>query len=629
MGSLGSTEQPMAIAVRAAHAQSAVSKHLLEKYKKEYNKPHVTELPTVDNVIVDPHTHTHDGDDTGGGSGPDTSKKICIIGAGAAGLAAAMSLHECGFYNIDILEASERAGGRLFTYEFSDDETCKHNYCDIGAMRIPDIPRMQPTLALLDKLGIKRTPYYYNLKDLSEKESGKIVPTMWWFQNSRPESKRFLDTMDTLLLKCGFLTKDPRDEKKRIAGDFEVAYKIFMKDETELDKIKLDSLSTRQYLLREGYSYHDTLHAELATSGRNGTFDQALLETICDYLDFQQAQTADWYRVEGGMKVLVDAMVAKVAEHPETKLRKNTPVVALKNDKEKKKIYVTTKGKEPEEYDAVFNTTAMPCLERMDISELGLPIKILTGIRSLHYDNSAKVTIKFRKAWWMDWLKVPGGVSATDLPISNIVYPSFDIAEGEPAVLLASYSWSQDAIRMAALFHNTKPGDGHNVDDEVVTQVLKNIEQVWSKSGMENPPSYEFLRDMYVDHFAWSWDQDKYTGGAFALFGPGQFQDFYADFQDPHCQGKFLMCGEAISVEHAWISGALKSAYCAVLKWTRKRDLNCGRGDICQTLLKKSILGGGKGQHPLELDESLLYWTVKLQDVDLEKATTKPAAVAA
>lgn len=365
--------------------------------------------------------------------------------------------------------------------------------------------------------------------------------------------------------------------------------------------------------------------------GRNGSFDQALLETVCDWLDFQEASAGKWFRIEGGMKVLVQAMVDKVLSKPQTTIKYSTPVIALKNNDGNKTMSVTTEDGTTKEYDVVFNTTALACLQRMDIAQLGLPQKILTGIRSLHYDNSAKVAIKFKKAWWTGYLKSPGGVSASDLPISNIVYPSFDVADGEPAVLLASYAWSQDAIRLGSLFNNGQPGDKPNVDALIVTQVLKNIAEVWSKSGMENPPSYKDLRDMYIDHFAFSWDQDRYTGGAFALFGPGQFKDFYGPFQDPHCQGKFFICGEAISVEHAWISGALNSAYTATLKWVRQQDLKAKtKPDVTgQYKLKCSVFGGGEHQHPAEFNENILYWCVKLKDVVVEHdAATAPATAA-
>ncbi|KAK2585862.1 hypothetical protein KPH14_010456 [Odynerus spinipes] len=53
--------------------------------------------------------------------------KILIIGAGAAGIAAAKRLLEKGFQNVTILEASDRIGGRIHTVEFSN------NVVDLGA----------------------------------------------------------------------------------------------------------------------------------------------------------------------------------------------------------------------------------------------------------------------------------------------------------------------------------------------------------------------------------------------------------------------------------------------------------------------------------------------------------------
>lgn len=63
---------------------------------------------------------------------------IGIVGAGAAGLSIAVILQKIGFTNVTILEASERIGGRIYTYEFQERTPCDHNYYDVGAMRIPD-----------------------------------------------------------------------------------------------------------------------------------------------------------------------------------------------------------------------------------------------------------------------------------------------------------------------------------------------------------------------------------------------------------------------------------------------------------------------------------------------------------
>lgn len=51
-------------------------------------------------------------------------------------------------------------------------------------------------------------------------------------------------------------------------------------------------------------------------------------------------------------------------------------------------------------YNGVFNTTTLSCLQRMDLSDLTLTYEQKAAIRSLHYDSSAKVAIRFSCAWW-------------------------------------------------------------------------------------------------------------------------------------------------------------------------------------------------------------------------------------
>jgi len=65
--------------------------------------------------------------------------KFCIVGAGVAGLYTAFILEKLGI-DYEILEASDRIGGRIFTHHFTED---KHDYYDIGAMRFPNNPIMK------------------------------------------------------------------------------------------------------------------------------------------------------------------------------------------------------------------------------------------------------------------------------------------------------------------------------------------------------------------------------------------------------------------------------------------------------------------------------------------------------
>jgi NADPH-dependent 2,4-dienoyl-CoA reductase/sulfur reductase-like enzyme len=81
----------------------------------------------------------------------DGPTKVCIIGAGAAGLFTAMlfdylnsTLSKVGFnVDYDIFEAGKEVGGRLYTYPFTEiTEQNPHDYYDVGAMRFPNNPVM-------------------------------------------------------------------------------------------------------------------------------------------------------------------------------------------------------------------------------------------------------------------------------------------------------------------------------------------------------------------------------------------------------------------------------------------------------------------------------------------------------
>lgn len=89
---------------------------------------------------------------------------ICIIGAGVAGLRTAMQLDRLGL-QYEIIEASDRHGGRVYTYHFEGKENhdpekpedCKfHDYYDVGAMRFPRIKVMDPVFKLFKDLDLDR-----------------------------------------------------------------------------------------------------------------------------------------------------------------------------------------------------------------------------------------------------------------------------------------------------------------------------------------------------------------------------------------------------------------------------------------------------------------------------------------
>lgn len=96
---------------------------------------------------------------------------ICIIGAGTAGLYAAMILEDLGL-KYEILEASDHVGGRILTHRFNGDigydapynTPERYDYFDIGAMRFPKIPFMDRVFDLFKRVKIDRLLIPYNFR---------------------------------------------------------------------------------------------------------------------------------------------------------------------------------------------------------------------------------------------------------------------------------------------------------------------------------------------------------------------------------------------------------------------------------------------------------------------------------
>jgi monoamine oxidase len=176
------------------------------------------------------------------------------------------------------------------------------------------------------------------------------------------------------------------------------------------------------------------------------------------------------------------------------------------------------------------------------------------AIRECHYMPSFKAFITFKKQFWIElgqrqgYAKDQGlGAASTDRANRQIIYPSYgyDAQQG----VLQIYCWAEDAQRLGALS-----------DEERVNECLKGIAYLYPDGNVyENFAGYK----PEVTTKTWYWDSHA-GGGAFALFNPSQFKNIYPTLLTPEFDGHLNFAGEACSVHHGWIVGALDSAYNAV-----------------------------------------------------------------
>ncbi|HET8679037.1 MAG TPA: FAD-dependent oxidoreductase, partial [bacterium] len=156
------------------------------------------------------------------------------------------------------------------------------------------------------------------------------------------------------------------------------------------------------------------------------------------------------------------------------------------------------------------------------------------AIRQLHYDASAKIFFQCGRRFWEEDEGIFGGGTVTDLPVRNIYYPEHGRDTGR-GILLASYTWSEDAQRWGSL-----------PPEDRIVQALENVAEIHPQ-----------VRDSFEVGVSKMWHDDEFAGGAFALFDPGQQTQLHTHIIAP--EGRIHFAGEHASLTHAWIQGAIES----------------------------------------------------------------------
>uniref|UniRef100_A0A0D2XYM7 Amine oxidase domain-containing protein n=1 Tax=Fusarium oxysporum (strain Fo5176) TaxID=660025 RepID=A0A0D2XYM7_FUSOF len=489
--------------------------------------------------------------------------EIGIIGAGVAGLFTAMVFdwlnEQCEKEGLkieyDIMEAAKmnRLGGRLYTHRFSYGE---HDYYDVGAMRFPNNTIMKRTFQLFNYIGLKPgkgglIPYYIGDED-------NVCPT-YFNDVSSVGNVWTAEADDPFKINEGLPDKAKIPVHEALEDFIKVAAEKFKKAVDENDEkgpettklwallMEADKLSTRQFLASgDG----DRKKREGIPKDNSGPIPEG---------PGYNYNTIEWLESATYQVVAIDAQVE------ERRKRKPKDYTSMKIRINKNQVV------KEKEYFAVFNSTTLGALQRMDLKDAGLLWGTKQAIRALGYGASCKVGIKFETAWWQ---KAPfnikkGGIAHTDLPLRVCVYPSYNIESNEgqdwdpnkPAVLLCSYTWGQDAQRIGSLISPETPKN----EEQLLSVLLHDLALLHSKqSDYTYDQLLALLKDQYQDHHAYDWYRDENMSGAFAYFGPSQFSNMWSEIIKPNAYGQLYLIGEASSSHHAWIVGTLESVIRAV-----------------------------------------------------------------
>ena len=474
-------------------------------------------------------------------AGDPRGTSVLVLGAGLAGMTAALELRDAG-YDVTVLEYNERPGGRNWTLRGGDsytelggaEQSCGFApglYFNPGPWRIPYHHR-----AVLDyckRLGVALEPFiqlnHNALLHGTKAFGGKPQPI-------REVQADFRGHVADLLAKA---TNAGRLDDAVTAQDKAVLLEA-LRDWGALDanyayKGSLLASDVRGFAKPPGGG----LNAQPTPSTPVG-LSEVLHGRLWRYLrnfaelDFQTTL----FQPVGGMDAIGHAFGRALGPL----IRYDAKVTGIRQDASG--VSVTYRdGTDPAterqaKADWCVCTIPLSILSQIPI-DVGPAMK--AAIEAVPYLSSLKVGLQFKRRFWEEDEAIFGGISYTDLPIGQIAYPNHGFNAGGPGVLLGAY-----------LF------EGANSYEFAAMPPAERVRRAVD-FGAAIHPQY---RAEFDNGVAVAWHRVPFTLGCAAAWSDAARAEHYANL----CaiDGRIVLAGEHASYLPAWQEGAILSSLDAI-----------------------------------------------------------------
>lgn len=465
---------------------------------------------------------------------------VVILGAGLAGMTAALELRNAG-YKVRVLEYNARAGGRNWSIYGGDTVTelggfvqhCEFEkglYINPGPWRIPY--HHHGLIDYCKRLKVPLEPFTqinYNAYVHSTKAFGgkprRYREVEADFNGHVAELLAKAASQDKLDAQVSREDKEMLLEALRAWGALDSSY--------EYSK-GMQSARRRGYDVAQGgglqpaptasdpMAMRELLQARLwsaLTTGHEFDYQSSLFQPV------------------GGVGRIGQAFGRELG----TAIEYNTQVTAIQQDEHG----VTVSCQDTRTGSSARTVRADWCICTIPASILGqLPLNVgdpmKSAIDALSYSASFKAGLQFKRRFWEEDDSIYGGVSYTDQTISLISYPSSGHFSPGKAVLLGAYAFGPHGFEMTSL----SPAER-----------LKLLIEQGSKIHPQYPQ--EFDNGVCV-----GWHRIPWTLGCFASWSDGLRAQHYKNLAA--IDGRILLAGEHVSYLQAWMEGAVLSGLDAI-----------------------------------------------------------------
>jgi len=436
-------------------------------------------------------------------------KRVLIIGGGMAGLVAAYELKQQGHEPV-VLEAQTRVGGRIYTLR----SFAPGLYAEAGAMRIPRSHEL--TLEYCRLFDLPLVPFVMgNPKALVFIGGERMTAEE---ANAHPERLPFNLAPTEHGRSAGDLWEEAiTDIRAMVQTGGQDAWPEIVR--------RYDEYSLYEFLKSRGFSegaieFYAVMN--FVESDLHNSFVEVLREELGGaYVDMQT--------IAGGMDALPNAFYGRLQEE----VRFGHEVKAIEQDGDSVSLRCRI-GPDTVSFTGDYAICTVPFSVLRPI-EHRFSREKERAIRQLNYHASTKILLQVRERIWETNDGIfDGGATVTDLPVRRLNYPPSDRSTSR-GVLLASYTWGQDALQWGAMDEETR-----------IEEALDDVAQIHPR-----------IREVFEGGASHAWYGDRWARGAFALFAPEQQTALQQAILQP--EGRVYFAGEHCSLYHAWIQGSLES----------------------------------------------------------------------
>lgn len=391
--------------------------------------------------------------------------KICIIGAGLAGLRAARHFENFKF-DYQILEGSDRIGGRILPFQHA------HGYLQHGAEYVNgyenEVYQLVNHYDLLDKEHPRTDDLY-----LMDEYTITVVDGQRVDQDKREKFLEFITELDEKICfdsRCLSISKGVSVEEKIDKG-----FRKFLKS------VPTEDYDLHRKLLSIYKNYYQT-----EWSGHVG---ELALINLSDWTDHTQAEDSAVLNEVGFHRILED-FKSYVPSH---KIRLNAKVTNINSED----VSVTLASGECLKFDIVLVTCSLGYLKahHQTLFTPKLTAKRVQAIERMGFGRNLKVFLEYEKAWWPE--KVSTIMIVTD-------------GETKDFMVFQPSSWAKNIL--VCWIAGDGPRQIANLSDAQLKTLLDNhLISNLSSTG----PVFESTRIYYKN-----WSTDEFALGSYSFLTP-------------------------------------------------------------------------------------------------------------